>query len=105
MIPVPVAIWAALNALNCIASITSKEGTKIGFALSLGTAALSCGLLSAGAIVPWLGLEIALWIFHIIITVLASAIRPPGGDEKTLNAIAISASVRLSIAMIVWLCL
>lgn len=104
MIPLPVAAWTAYNALNCIAAAMKEGESKVGFALALGTAALSCGLLSAGAYVSWIGMEITLWIFHVGISILALAVRPPGHDNRDLNVLAISGSIRLAIAMIVWLC-
>jgi hypothetical protein len=105
MIPIPIAIWTAYNALTCIAAAASKEPSKVGFALTLGTAALSCGLLSSGAITQWVGLEITVWIFQMIIVFLALALRPPGTTNEAINAIAVSGSVRLTGAMITWLCL
>jgi len=106
MIPLPIAIWTGFNALNCIFAAMKNEGdSRLGFAIALGTAALSCGLLSAGAIVQWLGMEITLWIFQMILVLLALAVRPPGTSNNDINTIAIGASVRLGGAMIVWLCL
>ncbi len=105
MIPIPVAIWTAYNALTCISAATSKEPNKVGFAIALGTAALSCGLLSAGAITQWLGLEITLWIFQILLALLALVLRPPGATNRDINAIAVWGSIRLAGAMITWLCL
>ena len=106
MIPLPVAIWTGYNALNCISAATKNEGeSRLGFAIALGTAALSCGLLSAGAIVQWLGMEITLWIFQMVLVFLALAVRPPGTSNTDINTIAIGASIRLAGAMITWLCL
>ena len=105
MIPIPVAIWTAYNALTCISAATSKEPSKVGFAIALGTSALSCGLLSSGAIVQWLGLEITVWIFQMVLVLLALALRPPGTTNGDINTIAISGSIRLTGAMITWLCL
>jgi hypothetical protein len=105
MISIPVAVWTAFNALNCIFAAGKDQGTnKVGFAIALGTAALSCGLLSSGALVAWLGMEITLWILHMILVVLALAVRPPSYNNNDINTIAFGASIRLAIAMIVWLC-
>ena len=105
MIPIPIAIWTAYNALTCISAATSKEPSKVGFAIALGTAALSCGLLSGGAISQWLTMEVTIWIFQMILVILALAIRPPGATNGDINAIAIWGSARLTGAMITWLCL
>jgi hypothetical protein len=105
MVTIPVATWTAINALICIASASRKESSMVGFAVSLGLAALSCGLLSAGAISSWLGLEITVWILHMGLCVLALGVRPPGSANDDLNQISISASIRLAIAMIVFVCL
>ena len=104
MIPIPVAIWTAYNALTCIFAAMKEGDNKVGFALALGTSALSCGLLSAGAYVSWLGMEITLWIFQTLVVLLALAVRPPGTSNSDVSSVAISASVRLAIAMVVWLC-
>ena len=105
MVTIPVAIWTAYNALTCISSGMKVQENKVGFALALGTSALSCGLLSGGAHAQWLGMEITLWIFQMIIVLLALGLRPPGATSKDINAIATWASIRLVGATIIWLCL
>jgi hypothetical protein len=106
MIPIPVVIWTAYNAVNCIfAASRPPASNKIGFALALGTSVISCGLLSAGALGVWLGVEIVHWALYIMLAIAAVAVRPPGHDSNDVSLIAISASIRLAGAMIVWLCL
>ena len=105
MISIPVAIWTAYNALVCINSGMRFHENRVGFALTLGTAALSCGLLSGGAISQWLTMEITIWIFQMILVILALATRPPGATNGDINAIAVWGSIRLTGAMITWLCL
>ena len=105
MISVPVAIWTALNIIGCVRSALKSEGSKIGFALSLGVSGLSCGLLSGNAIVAWLGLEIALWILGLALAVGVSLLSPPNHDSDDANSLALTASTRLGVVMIIWLCL
>jgi hypothetical protein len=104
MIPIPVAIWTAYNALNCIFAAMKDANGKVGFAISLGTAALSCGLLSAGAHVQFLSMEITLWILQTLVVILSLAVRPPGSANDDIGKLALGASIRLALAMIVWLC-
>ena len=103
MISVPVAIWIALNIIGCVRSALKSEGSKIGFALSLGVAGLSCGLLSGNAIVAWLGLEIALWILGLALAVGVSLLSPP--SLAWSSYLGSPASTRLGVVMIIWLCL
>jgi len=105
MIPIPVVIWTLFNATNCVYAASRGGSNKIGFALALGISALSCGLLTAGALVAWLGMEITHWVLHIMLAIAAVAVRPPGLVGNDVSGIAISASIRLALAMIVWLCL
>lgn len=104
MISFPVAVWTAYNALNCIFAAVKNQETKVSFAIALGTSALSCGLLSAGAYVSWLGMEITLWILQTLVAILALAVRPPGTANSDVSNLALGAAIRLAIAMIVWLC-
>jgi hypothetical protein len=103
MISTPVAIWTAFNALVCI--LAAGRDNKIGFSFVLGLSALSCGLLVSGSTIIWLGAEITYWIFQLGIALLALAVSPPNHDNSDVSSIAMSASIRLIIAMIVWLCL
>jgi hypothetical protein len=105
MIPIPVAIWTAYNALVCISAGMKFQENRVGFALSLGTSALSCGLLSGGAHSQWLAMEITIWIFQMLLVILALAIRPPGTTNRDISLIANWASIRLVGATITWLCL
>ena len=105
MIPIPVAIWTAYNALVCISAGMKFQENRVGFALSLGTSALSCGLLSGGAHSQWLAMEITVWIFQILVALLALVLRPPGATTRDINGIAVWGSIRLAGAMITWLCL
>ena len=105
MITIPVAIWTVYNALNCIGAAMKEGESRISFALALGVAALSCGLLSAGAYVQFLSMEITLWIFNMGIALIAAAVRPPGIPGSDINRLAVHSAIRLTLAMIVWLCI
>jgi hypothetical protein len=105
MISTHVVIWTALNVISCVFSGLKNEGKKVGFALSLGFAALSCGLLAGNAIAAWLGVEIALWILQLALAVGVSLLSPPNHDSNDANSLALAASTRLGIVMIIWLCL
>jgi hypothetical protein len=105
MIPIPVAIWTACNAYICITSGMRFHENKVGFALALGTSALSCGLLSGGAHSQWLAMEITVWIFQMLLVLLALGLRPPGTTSRDINSIATWASIRLVGATVTWLCL
>lgn len=109
MVSIPVALWTAFNALNCISVVTSsdesgKDHRATSFSLALGTAVLSCGLLSAGALSLFLGMEITLWILQMVVVLLALALKPPGATKEAENRLALSATLRLSLAMTAWLC-
>jgi len=105
MISIPVAIWIALNVMSCAYAALRRAGNKVGFALTLGVAALSCGALSAHAVALWLGLEITLWVAQLSVAVALSIIRPPGHDNSDAARVLLAAAIRLSIVMIIWLCL
>lgn len=105
MISIPVIIWTAYNALVCISAGTNFQENKVGFALCLGTSALSCGLLSGGAHSQWLAMEITVWIFQMLLVLLALGLRPPGTTNRDISLIANWASIRLVGATITWLCL
>jgi hypothetical protein len=102
MISFPVAAWTALNALNCILAAGRKDGSAVGFSISLALAALSCGLLSAGAATAFLGLEGSAWALQMLIVLLALAVRPPATSSSDVNAIAVYSTIRFVLAVIVW---
>ena len=104
VITAPVALWAAFNTLTGIATLMSRSNTRnVSFGIVLGVAALSCALLSSGALHLFLGMEISLWALQSLVVLLALGLRPPGTDMRDLGGIAISSSLRLALALIVWL--
>jgi hypothetical protein len=104
MITAPVAIWVLFNILGCVMALAGGKPTKaITFGLTLGVAALSCALLSSGALHLFLGMEITLWIFQSMVVLLALGVRPPGSSKDDLGSIAVSSSIRLAAALGIWL--
>ena len=107
MISIPIAIWIALNVMICAYAALKRAGNKVGFAFTLGVAALSCGALSAGAIALWLGLEITLWAAQLgsAIVVSNEDLLAMGKTHADAARVALAAAIRLGVVMIIWLCL
>ncbi len=104
MITAPVIVWSIFNVLTGIATLTSKSPNRnVSFGIVLGVAALSCALLASGALHLFLGMEISLWMLQSLIVLLALGLRPPGTDMRDLGSIAISSSLRLVLALGMWL--
>jgi hypothetical protein len=104
MISLPVATWIALNTLGCIGALLGDKPNKnVSFGLALGTSMLSCALLSSGALHLFLGMEITLWGLQSFVALLGAAVIPPGAGLKEAGNLAIAASIRLALALIVWL--
>lgn len=104
MITAPVVVWVLFNTLTVVSTLSGSSPSKsVAFGLALGVAALSCALLSSGALHLFLGMEITLWIFQSMVVILALGVRPPGSGNSDLGNITISSSIRLAAALGIWL--
>ena len=104
MITAPVVTWIAFNTLTVISTMMSKNPNRnVAFGLALGTAALSCALLSSGALQLFLGMELTLWMLQNLVVILALGVMPPGSDKGEIGKISISSSIRLTAALGIWL--
>jgi hypothetical protein len=104
VITTPVIVWVAFNVLTGIGTLASSSPSRnVSFGIVLGVAALSCSLLASGALHLFLGMEISLWMLQCLVVLLALGLRPPGTDMRDLGSIAISSSLRLVLALGMWL--
>ena len=104
MITTPVIVWVAFNVLTGIGTLASSSPSRnVSFGIVLGVAALSCALLSSGLLHLFLGMEISLWMLQTLVVILALGLRPPGSGLADLGNIAISSSLRLALALGMWL--
>ena len=104
MINLPIVTWIAYNTLSCIGTLLGDKPNKNAtFGLALGVSMLSCALLSSGALHLFLGMEITLWVLQSLVALVGLAVLPPGPDSGPAGKLALGASIRLSIALIVWL--
>lgn len=104
MISAPEIFWISLNTLATVGTLNPKNKNRvISFGLALGTSALSCALLSSGLLSFFLGMEISIWALQALIVVLSLGVRPPGSDMTDVGRLAVASSIRLALALIVWL--
>jgi hypothetical protein len=104
MITAPVATWIAFNTLTVVSTMMSRSPNRnVAFGLALGTSALSCALLSSGALHLFLGMELTLWLLQNLVVLLALGVMPPGSDKGEIGRISISSSIRLTAALGIWL--
>jgi hypothetical protein len=107
MIPLPLALWAGYNLINCIIAASGEKiyDRRIGFSFSLGVSALSCGLLVAGLTGTFLIMELCLWLFQMLVVVIAVGVKPPGTPSENEGQLALSATFRFGGAIVAWLCM
>jgi len=106
MITVPVGVWIAFNALICMMILAGKSSNKaLAFSMGFGISLITSAALAAGLMAAFLAVELGLWALQMLVAVLAASVRPPGKDVNgDVGSLAISATIRLAIAMGVWFC-
>lgn len=101
----PIITWITFNGLTLMSSIANrKEGevSTLGFTIALGAMILTTALLHAGALTGFLLLEAVLWLFIITIATLLAAVAPPATPSRS-GALAASGTIRMAVAVGVWL--
>lgn len=106
MIIFPVGLWIAFNAIVCVSTLIGRGRSKaLGFSMGFGIALITTAALASGMTGIFLAIEMTLWTLQILICLLTVALRPPGKDVNgDVGALALSATIRLTIAMSVWFC-
>lgn len=109
----PLTVWmiyCSIVVLSTLLGRSKAETESIGIvtlALAVGIGALTISLLAAGYSLAFLLLEAGVWMFGISIAALAAGIRPPTGPKEDTRPakLALAVSLRLIIALGVWLSL
>lgn len=103
MITIPVCVWIAFCTLICMTTLAGKSNNKaLAFSMGLGISLITSAALAAGLTVAFLAIELSLWALQILVALLAVSVRPPAGDNKDVSALAVSATIRLTLALGVW---
>lgn len=103
--PTHIILWAAYNALTIFLALLGKSGTSraIGGGFAAGAGILSVALVAGGASGIFLTLEVARWGFMLGLALLAGAVTVGPDVKGMIGPLALSASVRMSLAAVTWL--
>lgn len=104
MITLPTGVWIGFNALICMATLVGKGNRQLGFALAFGVALITSAALASGATAAFIGIELGLWALQMSVAILALSLRPPGKESNgDVASLALAATIRLTVAMGVWM--